>query len=257
MLVIAHVLKASELRLTALVSTLTNVLKILTLAATELHVLTLKAATNVSAYPAHKEIHIMVSVHLPNDDVHPIVNADRMKNVCNLVSVFVHLHFSSMLEMFVEIHVKDSHVESTPNVVQPTHLNVCVKLVSKVILCWVVLAQTNVPMLHVLMAHNVSIKKVDTNAFVPKECLEIRIKVAVYLKILKLVDQLANQTTIVLQIYIVEMELVLVHALIYFVDQMLFVNQKIMLDGADVELDLNPVQMAIVFLVSGKKLYEL
>jgi hypothetical protein len=187
---------------------LTNVLKILTLVATELHVLTLKAVTNVNVYLALKETHITVSVHLPNVDAHPTENADRMRSVYNLVSVFVLLHSLSMLETFVEIHVNDLLVESTQNVVQLILLSVCVKLVSKEIHCWVVLAQTNVPMLLVPMVHNVLIKKVDISAFVPMECQEIHIKVVVYMKIHKLVDLTVNQTMTALQIYIVVMELV-------------------------------------------------
>jgi len=251
-LVIAHVPKATELRLTALVLTLTNVTKTLTLVATVPHVLTLRADTHANVSLVHKEIHIMVSVHQHKDVAPPIVNVVRMKNVFNLENAFVHLHSSLMLETYVEIHVNVLLVELMPNVVQLIHLNVCAKLVSKEIHFLVVSALMNAPLLHVPMVLNVSTKKVVTNVFVLKECLEIHTRAVVSLKILKQADQHAKVTATVLRIFIVKQEHVLVLVLIYSVDQTHFVNLKIMLDGADVVLDINQVPMEIVFLVSLK-----
>lgn len=249
-LVTAPAPKAIELRLTAHVSTLTNVLKILTLVATMLHVLTLKADINASASQDIKEILTMVSAHRLNVAAPLIESAAPTKNVFNLVSAFVLLRSSSMLEMFVEILARDLHVESMRNVVQLIHHNVCVKLVLKAILCLGVLVPMNVQTPPALMELNASIKRAATNAFVLRECLAIHTKVAAFSKILKLADRHVNRTTIVHRIFIVVMELVLVLVLICYVAQMHFANLKIMLDGVDAELVTKTAIAVIVFQVN-------
>lgn len=116
---------------------------------------------------------IMDFVHQLKDAVRQIKNVDLTLSVYNQVNVFAHHHSLSMLEMFVEIHVKDLLVESMLNVLQPIHHNVCVKPALKAILYKDVQVLMNVQMPLVLMALNVLIRKVVIYANVLLVCLAV------------------------------------------------------------------------------------
>jgi hypothetical protein len=59
---------------------------------------------------------ILVCAHQRNEDVLPTKSVVQTSNAFNRVNVFAHLPSSSMLEMFVEIHVRDLAAALMPNV---------------------------------------------------------------------------------------------------------------------------------------------
>ena len=73
---------------------------------------------HVHVHKVMMEILIMACVLCHTNAVHQTTNVVRMKNVYNQVNVFVHHHSLLMLEMHVQIHVRDSLVVSTPDAVQ-------------------------------------------------------------------------------------------------------------------------------------------
>lgn len=220
-------------------------------------VLTLKEGLHANVLLVIAVMLSMVCVHLLNVVVPQTKNAVLTRSAFNLANVFVHHHFSLIQETSAEVHVKDSLVESMPSVVQLIHLNVCVKQVSRVIHCRVALALTSVQMHHVPMELNVLAKKVVTNVYAPRECLAMHTRAAVFLKIQSEANQSAQQIPIVLQIFIAVTVLVSAHVLIYSAVQTLSVNQKIMLDGVDVESDSQKDQMETVFLVRFLKIFSM
>lgn len=78
-------------------------------------------------------IHTMVNVRLHKDAAHRTVNVVRMRNVCNLGSVFVHRHSSwiQVTEANVKTHANDMLAELTRNVLPLIHHSVCARLDSK------------------------------------------------------------------------------------------------------------------------------
>lgn len=96
------------------------------------------------------------------------------------------------------------------------------------------------------MAHNVSIKRADTNAFVQMVCSVIHTKRAAFqIKVVNHINvaEIKNAPTH----WPAFREHVLVHAKAYCVDRMRIVNQKIMLPGVDAALALLKTNMANVF----------
>jgi hypothetical protein len=130
--------KVSELKPMALALILTNVLRTLTPAGMMQFVLTLKADIPVNVLRVITASLTVACVPLPNVDVPLIKSVVRMKSVFNLANVFAHPPSLSMPAISVEVLVNDSLVVLTPNVVQPIHLNVCAKPVSRVTHCWAV-----------------------------------------------------------------------------------------------------------------------
>lgn len=96
------------------------------------------------------------------------------------------------------------------------------------------------------MVLNVLIRKVAINVCAPRDRQVIRIRVDASSKILHSKPTVWTMK-IALQIWLVCLVLVLVHALVCYADRMPIANRKIMLPGADVELDLQKDLMVIVF----------
>jgi hypothetical protein len=112
---IAHARKDLELKTTDRVSTSMNAERNNKLAALMLFVQTLSVDLLVHAPMATTEMLIMDCVHQRNEDVLPTKNVEQISNVFNQVNVFAHRRSLSMLEMCVEIPVKDSAVASMRN----------------------------------------------------------------------------------------------------------------------------------------------
>lgn len=127
---------------------------------------------------------IMVNVRHHKDDVQLIESAEQMKNAYSLENVFAHHHsfWTPVMATNVKIHANDTFVVLMQNVHHLIHRNVCARLDSKETHCKDVLMKMNAQhmAIHVLTVHNVSIKKVDTNAFARTEWVVIPIKVAVF-----------------------------------------------------------------------------
>lgn len=161
-----------------------NVWKINTFAPSERNVLTDPEAMNAFVPLAMMEMRIMVNVQHHKDDVQLIRNAERMKNAYNLESVYVRHHsfWTPVMATNVKIHANDTFVVLMQNVHHLIHHNACARLDSKETHCKDVSMKMNAQHMeiHALTVHNVSIKKVDTNAFARTEWVAIPIKVAVF-----------------------------------------------------------------------------
>jgi hypothetical protein len=251
--VIVPVQRVSELKTMGLALTLMNVLKTSTLADMTQFVLTMKVVILAIVHLVTMVNLIKVCVHRLNVVVPLIKNVALTRNAFNLENAFAPHLSLLMLAIFAETPVKDLLAVLMRNVVQLIHLNACVKQGSKETLSKVVYLLTSVQMHLVLMEHNVSLKKVATNASVQTECPVTHTKVDVSTKIQRPRFN-AHQTMTVLQIFTAETAIVSVHAPTCCVEPTLFVNLRTMLDGAAAALDTLKDQMVIVFPVSLKSL---
>lgn len=149
-------------------------------AVSDLNVSIDQEAMNVSVHLATMAMHIMANAQHHKEDALPIRNAEQTKSVFNQVNVSARHHSSWIRAMVtnVRIHAKDTFVELTQNAHHPIHHNVCARLDSKAIHYKDVSMKMNVLLMaiHAPTVHNVSIKKVATNAFVQMEWEAIHTK---------------------------------------------------------------------------------
>jgi hypothetical protein len=218
-------------------------------------VLTLKEVLLANAQLDSMGSHTKVCALLICVVVHLIVNVDRTRNAFNLANAFVH-HLSSSKAEAAEILVKGFRVESTLSAVQQTHLNVCVKLVSKVIHSKAAQALTNVPMHHVLMELNVKPKREATNAPALMEWLGTLTKAVACMKTPRQKFN-ARRTKTVHRIFAAATVTASAHVLIFCVARTLSAILKIMRDGVDAVLDSTKAPTEIACQVSIKSEFQI